>query len=332
MPGLAPVAALPNGEAWLAGACGLRARVTPSTVVEYTAPRRKIHSDIGGMKLDCDGQASYATVAATSATVAYFAGSTRCGLDPNGIFARPIEYFDGQKFRDLPGGVLAKDARQQAPDQLRLGASQSYVLARGDDSLGLHECGVYGLSQGRLSLLRACKPPEPGGTSETFSSLGIDPAGGVWVAAHRFAADAGEGPGTPFLLHIDGLKSREEGPADSGVLTQASDRTLWLFGKKAWRLTPQGWQPSPMPIPSDAHDFAVNNDQDVWLATEQGVLHFDGTALSRVPFAPPDENASTTNITINGGHVWANDNLNVWELLRADEPVPAPFMKHYGGE
>lgn len=54
---------LRTGEAWVAGSCGLRARLTASGFVNLSAPTRKVHEQIGPMQWDCDGSASYRTVA-----------------------------------------------------------------------------------------------------------------------------------------------------------------------------------------------------------------------------------------------------------------------------
>jgi hypothetical protein len=316
---------LRTGEAWVAGSCGLRARLTASGFVDLSAPTRKVHKQVGPLRLDCDGSASYRTVAASSAADAYFAGETVCGLDPNGIWSRPIEHFDGQHFRDLPRATAFREPHERSPDVMLLGTDTAYVLALGDDWHGSPHCAVYELKRDQLTLLRACVVSgyDRPGPSEQFLSMGLDRAGELWVAARRFAADAADSPGIPLLLHWVGRQWREEGPPDSGVLTQDEDGNLWLFGERVWWLSPNGWQERPMRLPPGASDFAVVNADDIWIAAGDGVVHLTGSAATKVPFDPQPSNASVAHIRAVEGHIWASGPFSVWQLLRTDEPVPA---------
>jgi len=322
---------VPDGEAWVAGSCGLRGRLTPSGFVDLSAPPRRIRQNTGAQKWDCQGTAFYSSLAASSTNDAYFSGQTRCGLDPNGIWARPIEHYDGKQFHDLPSGPAFSDPHRRSPDVLLLDSERikAYVLALGDDSHGAPECGVYELSQGRLALLRSCKVPRPDGpgASERFLSIAIDGSGEPWVSGRRFAEGAAEGDGTPFLLHLKGGQWRDEGAPDSGVLTRSADGTLWLFGSKAWLLLADGWHRSDVPVPSGAADFAVESASDVWIATENGLLHFDGAKLSRTPFDSPPPSTAISQVRISGRHIWASSAFFVWELRSSDQPPPQLWDK-----
>jgi hypothetical protein len=319
------VAPLSVTEAWVVGACALRGRLTPTGFVDLHPAAQKIHQRVDLLSSDCDGVAYYHSVVARSAQEAYVAGDTRCGLDPNGIWLRPLERFDGRGFRDLRGPTPFKDARAQWIAQMVLGKSSLYLLAAGDEWTGPPQCGVYELRGERTTLLRACKQPDPRGdhSNEIFSSLGIDANGDLWISAQRRLPDMPDGaPGIPLLLHRQGARWLEAEPAEHGLLRSDARGELWLFAANAWRLTPEGWQKSPLALPADLRDAAVVAANDFWLTTAQTVLHYDGDALRPVAVdeLAPD---SALHVHARDGGVWLSAERQVWELRGANDPVLA---------
>jgi len=328
VPLVAGVSPLPNGDAWVAGSCGLRGRLTPSGFVDLAAATRRIREKTGALKFDCDGSAFYTAVAARSANDVFLGGQTRCGLDPNGIWPRPVERFDGQQFHELRAGATVDDPRQRAPSLFAIDPRSAYFLALGDDSGGSPECAVYELEPTRTTLLRACLTPklDRPSSSERFLSIGLDRDGTLWVSGQRFSSNAAHGGGIPFMLHWAGGHWLEGGPPDSGILTRAADGKLWLFGKQPWALASDGWRTRSVPIPVGAADYAVGDENDVWFATESGVQHFDGRFLKRVPFDSPPTSSSISQIELSAGHLWANSAFFVWELRRPGEAA-APLWE-----
>ncbi len=327
-PQITGLAAVSNGEVWVVGACGLRARLTATGFVDLTAATRHIHQNVGPLNWDCDGVGDYGAVAANSANDVYFSGATKCGLDPNGIFARPIERFDGHAFRDLRTTAAFGDARERSPDVLAVGAGHTYALALGDDWTGSPRCAVYELHGARIALIRSCPEPlrHPIATEE-WTDLGVDAEGGLWVSARRTPPNEGES--TPFLLHWRDTRWTEEGPADSGILTRGADGTLWLFGSQAWSLAPgdKAWESRPLAVPKDAKGFAVVGPKDIWIAGETGMLHYDGLTLTRVPSEVVHGNETVSLVSAGGGRVWASDGLRVWQLMSDAEPPPTVWDK-----
>ena len=328
MPQITGLAALSNGEVWVAGACGLRARLTTTGFVDLTAAPRHIHHGAGPSKWDCDGSGAYRAVAANSESDVYFSGTTQCALDPNGIFGRPIERFDGHAFRDLLTTGAFGDARERSPDVLAVGAGHTYVLALGDDWRGPPMCAVYELHGARITEIRRC--PEVllhPITAEVLTALGVDAAGGLWVSGRRYPPN--DGASTPLLLHWHDARWTEEGPADSGTLTRSADGTLWLFGSQAWSLAPSGkaWEASPLAVPKDAKGFAVVGPKDLWIAGDTGILHYDGLTLTRVPSEVVEGSEGVLLVSASGGRVWASDGLRVWQLMTDSEPAPAVWDK-----
>jgi hypothetical protein len=319
---VAPVLAT---EAWVVGACALRGRLTSTGFVDLHPAARKIHQRLDLLSWDCDGVAYYHSVVARSEQEAYVAGDTRCGLDPNGIWLRPLERFDGRGFRDVRGPAPFKDAREQSIAQMLLGKSSLYLLAAGDEWTGPPLCGVYELKAERTTLLRACKQPDPRGdrSNEIFSSLGIDAHGELWISAQRLLPGMPDGaPGIPLLLHRRGARWLEEEPAERGLLRSDAHGELWLFAASAWRLTTGGWQKSPLALPRDVRDAAVVAANDIWLTTAQTVLHYDGDGLRPIPVDELEPDAALHVRTRDGG-VWLNAERQVWELRSASDALPA---------
>src|SRR5260221_10680266 len=104
---------------------------------------------------------------------------------------------------------------------------------------------------------------------------------------------------------------------DAGALSIDRGGTLWLLGGGLQQRTGAGWIDVPLELEQTESSVGVlaRSPKDVFVATSDRVLHFDGESLSAVPLESAGPLPSLQRIRSAGQHVWVSSKVRVWELV-----------------
>lgn len=343
-PRIAAMAGLSNGDAFIVGLCGLRARITPSEVVDARAQPQRRRG--GGAGADaCWATAWYDGVFTRSPTEVYAHGFSSCGTDPNSVWSHPIERFDGQRWTPypLPPFELRPDVLIAGAHGPVYGAQLGCTACEEPPFCSIMELGTKGLRK-----LRECRSPRPGGsgTAERFLSTVVDEHSVLWVSGYRNHWPDGGEP-QHFLLRYENGTWSEHRFEDSGTFELDSAGQLWLFGSSAvWRRiegqwqrfeplaqympTPEaaesgrpagdvGWLLLPEARPAAPEAIAVRSEREIWwFGRGREVYHFDGRGVRSVPvadLAPDDVHFPFAELELAGSRVYLRSTSRVWELI-----------------
>ncbi|HEY3495729.1 MAG TPA: hypothetical protein VGK73_13620 [Polyangiaceae bacterium] len=312
-------------DAWVVGSCGLRGQLAAAGFVDRSAPWQTVRRRNGNVVGECESYVSHSAVLARSAAEAYVASDLRCGLDPSGIWPRPLERFDGKTWKAVRVRSPFRDAHESSPDLLAAGGKGPvYVAALGDDWHGPPECGVYELGAKDITASKLCRlpPPEIGGESERIASLVVDGSGTLWVSGAVSSREKEGGASKPFLWRRTQGTWHEEPFPDSGRLGTSADGSAWLFGKALWLHGATQWERVPFDLPAGVElvDLALNSAKDIWVADNDRVLHFDGRRFSVVPHEEPS--FPFERIYAKDAGVWVRSQFEVWALERPNGKSP----------
>jgi len=321
MPGIGDVAPVGQGNAWIVGDCGMRGRLTQQGFIDMTAPamRMPVPQMLGGGT--CSGVARYSSILALSETAVHVSGFTHCNLDGNLMWPRPVEVFDGTKFRFAPGGWPFTVRHGRSADVLRAGKESIFALALDvSPRPGPPDCAVYEFKRSMWSLLRACQLPpiDHPGPSDYFTSMGVDTEGRLWISAEGFAGDGG--PSVPFLLKLEQGRWHEVPISDSGLLLNGADGSLWLYGHALWHFEGDTWKPISVGLPADTTEIAVVRADDYWAIANDQVVHYDGNRWVRVAIEDEADHRGLGLIRATFTQVWVTSPRDIWQLAKPDQP------------
>jgi hypothetical protein len=320
---LAELDVLPNGDAWFVGGCGLRFRATANGKVDdFRAPPVGKKFSIAGQVGSCTSTAAFWGVYARSPTEAYVVGDTRCGLDPNTIWYRPLETFDGKSW-STTRVAFGKGAHDGLPWELEGTEQMLYTLVEGDDWHGPPECGVFRFANGAWGKaeLECPHPKKPDDRVMVLRDLEVDPSGNVWVAGH--VALHGKPASGMLWLREHGKKQWNELPVDDVKLASVgvgADGSVFAGGKSLWQRRASAWER----VSTDSDEIGslwVQSAERVWLARGSRARVFSGGAEHDVEIVAPGEGIDRVHGA--GEHVWAMSRSAAWKLDRdADSAKP----------
>jgi len=321
LPSIEDVGPVGQDQAWIIGDCGMRGRLTQQGFIEMTAPamRMPVPQILGGGT--CPGVAWYSSLLALSETEVHVSGLTHCRLDGNLMWPRPVEVFEGEKFRFMSGGWPFAARHDRSPDVIRAGKDSIFALALGKGpGPGPPDCAVYEFKRSGWSLLRACQmgPINRPGISDYFTSMGVDTEGRLWISAEGFAEDGG--PSAPVLLKREQERWYEVPIGDSGLLLSGADGSLWLHGHALWHLQGDTWKSTSLGFPGDLTEIAVVRADDYWAIANDQVVHYDGHNWVRVAMEDDADHRGLGLIRATFTQVWVTSPRDIWQLAKPDQP------------
>ncbi len=337
VPLIADVAGLANGDAWVVGSCGLRGRLTASAFDNQSASWATRRFQFAGERHSCPGYVFYYSAVPQGPAAVFAAGDTRCGLDPNTIWFRQPEYFDGRAWR-----TLSHRGQRVVPSSLSAAATGPVYGLVSDEDLDAPDpiashCAITRAVAGQSSVFRACrKPPgqvEPGTRqAERFVSLVVTSDGTLWVSG-EYVELSGQGERRkPYLLRYQRARWTEHPFEDSGALIRAGDGSAWLFGSSVWHESDGNWQRVSLNVDlKDARDIQVRSERDLYFIGPAGdVFHFDGQKVARIALVEPDERSSPAKLEAAGEVLLVSSQFKVWQLVRAGTAAPPKVVLEQG--
>lgn len=304
----------PNGDAWVVGGCGLRFRVDANGKVDdFRVPPETTKFVFAGQKSECQGTAAFWGVYARSEHEAFVVGDTRCGLDPNTIWYRPLEKFDGKKWNATKVS-FGKGAHEGLPWELEGNETVLYTLVEGDDWHGPPECAVHAFAKGAWGKaeLECPLPKGPEDRVMVLKDLEVTADGTLWVAGQVLM----HGQPTSGMLwkRVKGEKSWTEIPVDDIALSAVSvgtDGAVFAAGKSLWKLTGEKLER----VSEGKEEIAslwVESGSRVWLVREGAPFVYLSDKEQLVELDAPRE--SLDRVHGSGKHVWAMSRSGVWQL------------------
>lgn len=315
---------LPDGQAWFVGSCGLRFRVDATGKVDDSrAPSETTKFLFAGTPGTCSGTAAFWGVFARSEREAYVVGDTRCGLDPNTIWYRPIETFDGKKFQKTKVS-FGQGPHDGIPWELSGNGELLYTLVEGDDWHGPPECAVHRFVKGAWGKaeLECPMPKGPNDRVMVLKNLDVTHEGTLWVAG----AVLMDGKPTSGMVwtRAKGEKAWTEIAVDDTELSNVSasaDGGVFVAGRSLWKLGAGKFE-----LISDGKDEVgslwAQSRERIWLVRNGVPLVWSAGSERRVAVDPPD---SVAKIHGSGAHVWAISMNQVWQL-RQDDAATTPTV------
>lgn len=315
--GFQDLAALPSGGAWVAGHCGTRVRLDADGKVEdFSEPWQLTSVPVPGYgaTIRCPETASFWGIWARSDHEAFAVSDGRCGTDPNLLWGRPLDRFDGTRWR-LTKALPPAGPHEGIPEQLAGTTRELYTLVTGDEWHGPPQCALLRYARGSWGKPElTCPPPRtPRDRVMVLKSLAVAADGAVWVAGqiwHDGKATAG------MLWSRDaGAKKWTETRVDDLELQSVSvgaGGSVWAAGTGLWRREAAGFvrvAPAGEPIAS----LWAESSTRAWLV-RSGPQVFDGGRVLPVAIDPTQD--SVTRIRGSGEHVWAISRGEVWRLER----------------
>jgi hypothetical protein len=315
---------LPDGQAWFVGSCGLRFRVDASGKVDdFRAPSETTKFVFAGTPGTCTGTAAFWGVFSRSAGEAYVVGDTRCGLDPNTIWYRPLEKFDGTKWRATKV-AFGQGAHDGLPFELAGNDELLYTLVEGDDWHGPPECAVHRLVNGAWGKAALACPMPKGPTDRVMvlKNLDVTKEGTLWVAGTVFMN--GKPTSGMVWTRAKGDKAWTEIRVDDTELSNVSasaDGGVFVAGRSLWKLAAGKFELVSTGKDEIASLWAESRER-VWLVRNSVPLVWSAGSERAVGVDPPD---SVSKIHGSGAHVWAMSMHQVWQL-RADDARTTPTV------
>ncbi|HMJ10576.1 MAG TPA: hypothetical protein VK524_04170 [Polyangiaceae bacterium] len=335
VPFISDLAGLADGEAWVVGSCGLRGRLTETGFVDLAAAWEKKGRTFANQKYSCPAHAAYFAALARSPRDVYAVGDTRCGLDPNSIWFRAPERFDGRAWHSL-----AHQGARMVPDVLAAAAAGPvYGLtdrSRDEVRTAPSACAITVLSAGQSRVLRQCRAARhstdgSSGEAEHFVSIGVSVSGALWVSGERVTWNGSAERSARLLLrHEKGLWT-EQPFDDMGEIVRAASGELWLIGAAAWQEHEGAWR--KVSLQADLHeasDVCVKSPNDIWWLGPNDTWHFDGENTRRVKSESPDDRSSVMRLEMAGPNLYASSQFKVWQLVSPSAPAPKPITLHLG--
>lgn len=330
---------LPSGTAWFAGGCGARLRADPrGKVDDFRAPWKSVRFNAyGNVFASCPGTATFWGIWARSETEAYVVGDTRCGTDPNSIWYRPLEKFDGARWQST-NVAFGAGPHEGIPWELSGNAHELYTLVEGDDWHGPPECGLYRFSKGKWGKaeLSCPRPKQPTDRVMLLTSVDVTADGSLWVAGRVLAN------GQPQSGMVWSRRKAEAAWTETAVddlalhsVSVAADGSVWAAGRSLWRRNDSSFE--RVTKAEQAVDaFWPESSKRVFLVRGgKPFVFIEGRELP-IPIEASDD--SLQRIHGSGKHVWAASRSQAWYLAAADatgavatltvnEPTSADYPK-----
>lgn len=331
---------LPNGQAWFAGSCGIRVRLDAAGKFDdFRVPWKLVKFNAyGNVWAECPGTASFWGIWARSENEAFVVGDTRCGTDPNGIWYRPLEKFDGKNWSTTKVS-FGKDPHDGIPWELAGNDTELYTLVEGDDWHGPPGCAVHRFGAGAWDKPElACPYPKKAEDRVMMlKNLAVAPDGTRWVVGVVYLDQK---PKTGMVwTRGKGDKAWTEMEVDDLALLGVSvavDGSVWLGGNSLWRKKGASFERLTTTTPQVGALFAQSSTR-VWLARDgKPFVWIDGKEL---PVAIDAADDAIQRIDGAGEHVWASSPMQVWRLEKDTAAIPAvkleitePRTEHYPPE
>jgi hypothetical protein len=321
---LQELAVAPNGQAWVVGACGIRFRIDESGKVDdFRAPAEDTRFLFAGQKGECKSTASFWGVYARSDHEVWVVGDKRCGMDPNTIWYRPLDTFDGKKWSATKVS-FGKGAHDGLPWELKGNDQVLYTLVEGDDWHGPPECAVHPFVNGAWGKaeLECPQPKGPDDRVMELRDLEVTADGTLWVAGQVLL----HGKPTSGMLwkRAKGEKTWTEIAIDDLVpldVSVGSDGSVFAAGKSLWRRTGETF----VRVSEGTTGIAslwVESAERVWLIREGSPFVYVAGKEQPVEVDSPVD--SFDRVRGSGQHVWAISRSGVWQLRTGDEKT-TPF-------
>lgn len=355
LPLIREVAPLADGGAWITGGCNMRLLFDGKTFTNHAPARDKRTYRSDGKNQTCLANTVSDAVWARSGRESVITSRYICGSTSFTLGFRAIERFDGKRWTKLstalPPGMnddLFPDSIQGSKPEALWGLVPSSMLwwsqgpAEAPVRAGLYRLGPKGWDKPlRKSDVPARLQDLPAG-SQIESYRAMTARGDeVWIAGGRIAWNGARMESLGAVTwHWDGSQWTEQHPAadvfhaismaDDGALWAASADALWRWDRGAWTKVDTGLDPS-----TTITSLWAGGAADVWIllkppaapkAAQPTVLaHHDGTRLGRVAVEPAAQGASAHLDSLRGagGHVWAWDTEDAWEIVRPTEAAGA---------
>ena len=298
------LAVAPDGSAWVVGMPSVRLHVTAAGATPFAPVSVSKRCYPPPLTVTCDAYSALSAIAVRGAGEAYVAGGLGCGLDPNCVWSRDLDVFDGSSWRPLPG------SGSTAPEGLRprtlavAPESALYAIAVHErapaypDDEAIAKYGPGGWRTLRLGMSPAALRPfqlaaaEPGKMPPVDPKLEFESYARLDVVGRDVVWVAGALMNVRLLVH----GSVTGGPPD-GYQKAA-----------AWRLSQGQWQRFDVPA-GQLVDISAVSATEAW-AVGDGLWHFKGELVESVPVDLAKGDVLTT--------VWAAPTGEIWLGTRGD--------------
>jgi hypothetical protein len=317
---------LPSGTAWFVGGCGLRFRVDPEGHVnDFRAPLQTKSFNFGGVRGSCEVTGFFTGVFARSAREVYVVGDIRGGQDPNAIWYRPMELFNGEKWSSTKV-AFGKGAHEGFPWSLAGNGELLYTLVEGDDWHGPPECAVHRFNKGSWGKaeLVCSQPKAPNDRVMKLKSIDVARDGTLWVVGTVLMND---NP-TSGMVWTRPPEHTEwtEIPIDDVELSSVSvsaNGAVYAAGSSVWKFEAGKFARVSGSEEAFVDSLWAESSERVWFIRRGKPFLLTGGI--EVAVALDSEEEPLTGIHGYGSTVWATSAYQVWQLQT--DQVSRPLTK-----